>query len=162
VEVDVSTKRAPKKRVFRHGELHLVVLALLAREPMHGYQLLGELARLFAPGYRPSPGSIYPRIEALAESGLISGVEDGGRRVYQVTPVGIDALERRSHDLAVIEARTGVRLSGNDDLEVVLDRFTARVRSIAPLVEVDTVHRLLEKAVRELEQVARRPGTEAT
>jgi DNA-binding PadR family transcriptional regulator len=148
--------------MFRHGELHLVVLALLAREPMHGYQLLGELARLFAPGYRPSPGTIYPRIEALAEAGLISGVEDGGRRVYHVTPAGIDALERRSHEVAAIEGRTGVRLSGHDDLEAVLERFAARVRSIAPLVEVDTVHRMLEEAVRELEQVARHRRAEAT
>ncbi|EUA73856.1 hypothetical protein I540_0264 [Mycobacteroides abscessus subsp. bolletii 1513] len=36
-------------RFFRHGELPLVLLALLAQRPMHGYELMSELSRLFGP-----------------------------------------------------------------------------------------------------------------
>ena len=30
-------------RFFRHRELHVALLALLAERPMHGYELMGEL-----------------------------------------------------------------------------------------------------------------------
>lgn len=146
------------KPMFRHGELHLVVLAMLDRQPMHGYQLLSELARLFGPGYRPSPGSVYPRIEALSESGLIEGVDDGGRRVYSLTPAGADALAQRLHELSRIEARTGVRLVGADEVEGLLGRFTARVRAAAPQLDLATLDEVLGAVASRLEELAARRG----
>ena len=146
----------PKKRLFRHGELHLVVLALLEGQSMHGYQLMGELARRFAPGYRPSPGSVYPCIEALANADLIAGADEGGKRVYQLTAAGSEALTRRSHEVAEIEARTGVRVTGSRDLEAAVQRFAARVRAAAPLHDLATVEEVLEAAAEEIEQLRRR------
>ncbi len=54
------------RRFFRYGELHLVVLSLLARRPMHGYELMGELSRLFGPAYRPSSGQRVPGRRGVA------------------------------------------------------------------------------------------------
>lgn len=142
-----------KRSMFRHGELHLVVLALLEREPMHGYQLMGELNRLFAPGYRASPGSVYPGIEALAEAGLIDGSDQGGRRVYELTSRGADALSRRQHELVAIEVRTGVRL-GESRAEDCLDRFVTRVRAVAPRLDLQTLDGALAAAAAELERLA--------
>lgn len=159
----------PKTRrsmpTFRHGELHLVVLAMLERQPMHGYQLLSELARLFGPGYRPSPGSVYPRIEALSRSGLVEGVDDGGRRVYSLTPSGADALAQRLHDLVAIESRTGVRLVGGDEVEALLGRFVARVRAAAPRLDLAVLDEALGDVASRLEEFAargRRPETDTT
>ncbi|HUF31964.1 MAG TPA: PadR family transcriptional regulator [Acidimicrobiales bacterium] len=143
-----------KRSFFRHGELHLVVLALLAGEPMHGYQLMGELARLFGPAYRPSPGSVYPGIEALTEAGLIAGSDDGGRRVFALTPAGSEALARRLDELLSIEARTGVRLTGAADVEAALDRFVARVRAVAPRLDPATLDEALEAAAARIVQFA--------
>jgi DNA-binding PadR family transcriptional regulator len=140
-----------KRGLFRHGELHLVVLALLEREPMHGYQLMGELARLFAPDYRPSPGSVYPCVEALAESGLIASADGGARRIYRLTPVGSEALSRRLHELVVIESRTGVRIGGSGDVDAALDRFTARVRAAAPFAPLDTILEILDDTATRIE-----------
>lgn len=147
----------PKRGLFRHGELHLVVLALLESKSMHGYQLMGELARLFAPDYRPSPGSVYPCIEALAETGLIAGVQEGGRRVYGLTPAGSEALARRLHDLIEIEERTGVRIGGTGDVDEELERFGARVRAAAPLLELATVVEMLDTMAAQIEHL--RPAT---
>lgn len=143
-----------RQRFFRHGELHLVVLALLDRQPMHGYQLMGELERLFAPGYRPSPGSVYPAIEALAEAGLVAGAEQGGRRVYELTSAGAEALMRRQHDLATIEGRTGVRLGGAGDVDDALDRFAVRVRSVAPRLGPAVLDAALDELAQRLERLA--------
>ena len=35
------------RRFFRHGELPLVLLALLAERPKHGYEIMADLTRLF-------------------------------------------------------------------------------------------------------------------
>ena len=147
--------------MFRHGELHLVVLALLERQPMHGYQLMGELNRLFAPGYRASPGSVYPCVEALAEADLVIGAEEGGRRVYSLTSSGADALSRRSHELAAVEARTGVRL-GSGGADGALDRFAARVRAVAPRIEAEALDEALAAAADAIEQLASRTPSHTT
>ena len=44
-------------RFFRYGELPLVLLALIEQEPLNGYELMGELERLFGPAYQPSAGA---------------------------------------------------------------------------------------------------------
>ena len=134
------------RRMFRHGELHLVVLALLQREPMHGYQLLGELASLFAPDYKPSPGSLYPSLQALHDVGLVTGAEEGGRRVYHLTDAGSDALEKRRAELIALEARTGVRVRASRDLDAALEDFTTRIRKGVSSVSLEEVEAVLNDA----------------
>src|SRR5680860_396049 len=95
-------------RFFRHGELHLVLLALLTERPMHGYELMGELGERFGPAYRPSAGSVYPALDALTAEGLIDAQPDSDPTAYRVTPIGERALTRRSRDLLRLEQRTGV------------------------------------------------------
>lgn len=152
-----TRSKRSKRPTFRHGELHLVVLAVLERQPMHGYQLMGELTRLFAPGYRASPGSVYPAIEALSEADLIAGSDEGGRRIYALTPSGSEALRARLHEVAVIEARTGVRLARAGEIEDSLDRFVARVRSVAPRLDLETLEEALATAAANIEQLATDP-----
>ena len=139
---------------FGHGELLLVALAVLDRQPMHGYQLMGELNRLFGPRYRASPGSVYPAIEALAESGLITGSEQGGRRVYALTPIGTEALSRRLHELAAIEVRTGARVGRSGEVEGALERFVARINAVAPRIDPQTLDEALRAAAGDIEQLA--------
>jgi DNA-binding PadR family transcriptional regulator len=76
--------------------LHL--LALLAKEPAHGYELKLALEHTFGEAY-PSPniGQIYVTLRRLEEDGLVfsQGVEQATRpnkRVYEVTPAGREAL----------------------------------------------------------------------
>lgn len=110
------------RRFFRHGELPLVLLALVAEHPKHGYEIMAELTRLFGPSYRASPGSIYPAIEALEAEGLIEGEARAGKKVYRSTAAGDDALQARSELLAALELRTGVRLERGASLEPLLAR----------------------------------------
>src|SRR6202035_696696 len=90
---------------FRYGELPLVLLALLQQRSMNGYEMLGELGRLFSPGSPPPRGSSYPAISALSRSGLIGAEDDSGKRRYQLTPAGGEALAMRQTQLSEIEAR---------------------------------------------------------
>lgn len=140
-------------RRFRHGELHLALLALLAQREMHGYDLMGELARRMGRRYRPSPGSIYPAAAALEAEGLIEARDEGDRRVYRITSVGEEALARRTDRLARLEGQLGVKLAA-DSVDVALARFTERVRSMSGRLDPASVEELLDRTALTLESMA--------
>jgi DNA-binding PadR family transcriptional regulator len=139
------------RRFFRHGELPLVLLALLARRPMHGYEVMTELSRLFGPRYRPSPGSVYPAVEALEAESLLIGEDRGGRTTYSLTATGAQALEERGERLAAVELRTGARLRRSDSLDPLLARFKARVAPLSGRVDAQAVAAVLDRAAEEIE-----------
>ena len=90
--------------VFAHGQLRLYLLALLEQGPRHGYELITALSDRFGGTYRPSPGTIYPRLARLEEEGLVRRADDGGRRsTYTLTDAGRDELDARRGDLAELE-----------------------------------------------------------
>jgi DNA-binding PadR family transcriptional regulator len=119
------------QRFFRHGELPLVILALLERQPMHGYQILVELEELFGEAYEPSTGTIYPAITALAEERLITMHKIGRLKTYRLTEMGRKALAQRSEKLADLELRTKTRIRSNGSLESMVDRYTSQIRTLA-------------------------------
>ena len=81
----------------RRGDVRAVILALLAERPMHGYEMLAELARRTREVWRPSPGSLYPALQLLEDQGLVRSVAEGGRRRFELTAEG-RALPARNAD----------------------------------------------------------------
>jgi DNA-binding PadR family transcriptional regulator len=80
------------------GNVRQPLLALLAKEPAHGYELKLALEQIFGEAY-PSPniGQIYVTLKRLEQDGLVRSedVEQTTRpnkRVYELTPAGRDAL----------------------------------------------------------------------
>ena len=71
---------------FRRGIMSMVVLALLKREDMYGYQLVKNIEMLSEGRITTQEGSLYPVLYKLADQGLISEkkVQVGKRmtRVY--------------------------------------------------------------------------------
>jgi DNA-binding PadR family transcriptional regulator len=141
------------KRFFRHGELPLVLLALVSERPKNGYEIMADITRLFAPHYRASPGSVYPAIEALQTEGLIASEAKNGRSGYATTSAGDEALASRVDLLAAVEVRTGVRLAPGASLEPVLARFRARVAPLSGHVDAETVAAVLDRAAVEIENL---------
>lgn len=82
-------------RLLEHGDLRFVILALLKDKPGHGYELIRALEDRTGGAYRPSPGVIYPTLSLLEDEGFVrqTGAE-GGRKAYEVTEAGSEALER--------------------------------------------------------------------
>ncbi len=70
------------------GDVRAAIIALLAEEPMHGYQIITELTERSGGVWRPSPGSVYPTLQALEDQGLVSADQSEGRRVYELTDEG--------------------------------------------------------------------------
>lgn len=112
--------------VFAHGELRLYLLVLLLDGPRHGYELITELTRRFGGTYRPSAGTIYPRLARLEEEGLVRrsvpgagsgagtaggpgqhgspGSPGAGRKAtYELTPAGRAEIDARLDDVRRLE-----------------------------------------------------------
>lgn len=76
-------------RLFDYGELRLLVLALIAEQPRHGYELMRVLEERTGGGYSPSPGVIYPTLAWLEDGGYAQVVvERGSRKSYRITSEG--------------------------------------------------------------------------
>src|SRR5579875_3881005 len=67
-------------RIFDHGELRLVVLALISERPRHGYEIK-EIEDRVAGTYSPSPGVIYPTLTMLEELGHATVSENEGKKL---------------------------------------------------------------------------------
>jgi DNA-binding PadR family transcriptional regulator len=52
-----------------HGDLKLLLLALIEQQPRHGYELIRTIEEMFHGHYSPSPGAIYPTLTMLEEMG---------------------------------------------------------------------------------------------
>jgi DNA-binding PadR family transcriptional regulator len=92
------------QRVFAHGGLRLYLLLLLGEEPRHGYELIRLLEDRFMGLYTPSAGTIYPRLAALEDDGLVEHETIDGRKVYRLTPAGEAELDdRRDEVMAIAE-----------------------------------------------------------
>ena len=82
----------PGTRMGR-GDVRAAVLALLAEKPMHGYQLIHEIEERSGGAWKPSPGSVYPTLQLLADEGLVTSKEETGKKLFELTEEGRAAAE---------------------------------------------------------------------
>ncbi|MBI6765998.1 PadR family transcriptional regulator [Pseudomonas syringae] len=104
-------------RVFAPGDLKLLLLALIAEQPAHGYDLIRKIEGLFEGAYCPSPGVIYPTLTFLEESEMVIGDAQAGKKLYTVTDAGRQSLEDQAVALEGVRMRIDVSkrsLRGHD------------------------------------------------
>jgi DNA-binding PadR family transcriptional regulator len=80
----------------RKGDVRLALLRLLAEGPANGYQLMQTIEERSGGHWRPSPGTVYPRLSQLEDEGLIKPVGEEGNRQFQITDAGREHLETRA------------------------------------------------------------------
>ncbi len=69
-------------------DLQLLILALLADKPHHGYEIIKALDERSKGFYVPSPGMVYPALTFLEEIGHATIEADGNRKRYHITETG--------------------------------------------------------------------------
>ncbi len=77
----------------RKGFLKLHILDVLTEGPSHGYEIMHRISHYTGSPWTPSPGSMYPALDALETKGFISRQGDGRRKVYSLTPKGQNVLD---------------------------------------------------------------------
>ena len=79
----------------RRGDVRAAILKLLADRPMHGYEMIQEIAERSQNLWRPSPGSVYPTLQLLVDEGLIVGTEsEGSKKLFELTNDGRAAADK--------------------------------------------------------------------
>jgi DNA-binding PadR family transcriptional regulator len=79
-------------RKLGSSDLQLLLLALLAEKPSHGYELIKALEERSTGYYSPSPGMVYPALTYLEEIGHASVEPEGTRKLYRATEAGLKHL----------------------------------------------------------------------
>lgn len=98
--------RGGGRRFFEQGDLRVVILALIAEKPRHGYELIKDIEERFGGAYAPSPGVVYPLLTMLEELGQVSlESAEGGKKLYAITEEGSAALAERKADAEGLFAR---------------------------------------------------------
>lgn len=102
-------------RVFGHGDLKLLLLALIDEQPSHGYELIRRIEDKFNGVYAPSPGTVYPTLSLLEDMGYTSVETADGRKRYTITARGrafleenrlaVDAVKERVESAMKLRAR---------------------------------------------------------
>ena len=94
----------PAPTELMKGNAVVLILSVLAREPMHGYRIVKELDQLSEGYFVMGEGTLYPHLHQLEKDGLIEGYWEsvtGGRerKSYRITERGKRELARRQEEL---------------------------------------------------------------
>lgn len=80
-------------RKLGSADLQLLILALLADKPHHGYEIIKALDERSSGYYSPSPGMVYPALTYLEEIGHASFETEGTKKLYSITVAGLAHLD---------------------------------------------------------------------
>lgn len=98
---------------FRRGIMSLVILSLLKKEDMYGYQLVQNTNQISGNRIQTQEGSLYPVLYKLLDQGFISDKKVlVGKRMtriyYHLEPAGEARLQELIHEFNDIT--TGMRM----------------------------------------------------
>jgi len=104
-----------ESRLLRRGDIRVLVLEVLSKQPMHGYEVVKEISGIFGGLYSPSPGIVYPTLQWLEDEGYLDITESNGKKVYKVTETGAKFYEENKAEVERLlkgwkDAREGGRL----------------------------------------------------
>ena len=147
-------------RMFGQGDLRLVLLALIAEKPRHGYDLIRAIEEKFAGAYAPSPGVVYPTLTLLVEQDHLRSEEvGGGKKLYTITPEGMAFLTQNKAAVDGVMARMDLAaqaFSNHSTPDMVREAFHTLRHSLhmrqGPWTdeEATRIRAVLEKAARDI------------
>ncbi|HEU0115504.1 MAG TPA: helix-turn-helix transcriptional regulator [Thermomicrobiales bacterium] len=136
------------------------LLALLAKEPAHGYELKQALEETFGDAWPPTNiGQIYTTLGRLERDGLVQSVHVAqehrpDKRVYAVTPEG-----RRELDDWIATPTPGPRLRDEFFLKLILAQTAGLNSASDPRLLIERQRRAFLHSLRELNDLATRQDT---
>jgi DNA-binding PadR family transcriptional regulator len=147
-------------RMFGHGDLKLLLLALIEQEPRHGYELIRTIEDMFHGQYSPSPGTVYPTLTMLEDMGHVAvQSEQGGRKRYAITDEGraflednrdaVEAVMQSTERKARFAAKLATPAAIRDAMHTIRHALAMRV-SKWNKAEAERVVDILERAAREI------------
>lgn len=113
-------KQERRSRTFDYGELRLLLLAIIAKQPSHGYELIHAVNERLGGTYKPSPGVLYPALTWLYDRSYTEiDLEKGGRKRYSITSEGQAFLSANKASIDMLLARAAVKPQGQSPQAIV-------------------------------------------
>jgi DNA-binding PadR family transcriptional regulator len=145
-------------RKLGSSELQLVILALLAEAPRHGYEIIKTLEETSKGFYSPSPGMVYPALTYLEEVGFATVEAEGSKKLYRITDLGLaqlaavgDKIERLRRAFAGSEESANVGHRAIDEARRELrSALISKLGASPPDDELQRVAEVLKRATEEL------------
>jgi len=147
--------RGPKAR---RGDVRAAILAVLAEQPRNGYQIIQEVAERSGGAWKPSPGSIYPTLQLLADEGLVTAEQVGERKVYTLTEAGREAAKPADADDPTA-ASTGwnpSRMREQAEQRSALPKAGAKLAQALATVQTSGTHEQSERAIAVIDEARRK------
>ena len=153
--------RRHRGRMFDRGDLRYMILTLLDKQPMHGYEVMQALSREAAGLYTPSAGSVYPVLQLLQDQGYVISEDRDGKRVYSITDTGRAFLKENSDRVDDVFEKISdytSRFRGSEMRDLTRSfikfaqvSFEEAVRGAGDTEKLDELKEILERATREME-----------
>jgi DNA-binding PadR family transcriptional regulator len=139
----------------RRGNVRAAAIALLAEEPMNGYQIIQEIGERSGGVWRPSPGSIYPALQQMEDEGLIRAeTGEAGRKAYVLTDEGRTYASAHEEELrAPWDVVAGSAGSNARELRRLIGQVVVAVGQVAQAgstSQIEQAHRVLADTRRRL------------
>lgn len=103
-------------RELLKGSTNLIVLSLLEKENMYGYQMIKELREKSQDTFNLKEGTLYPILHSLEEKRLISSywnmVKSKKRKYYSITKEGKKHLKERKEEWEIFSRGINQVLGG--------------------------------------------------
>lgn len=156
----------PGMRSFERGGIKFAILSMLKDRPRHGYDIIREMEERSGGFYSPSPGAVYPTLQALEDRDLVISTTEEGKKVYSLTEAGLAFLEehkeRAWHHHERWEAQWGSGPRGqswgavNDIRETLSDLRRAVRRSAGDQEKLKEIGAVLEEAAARIKEIVKR------
>jgi DNA-binding PadR family transcriptional regulator len=133
------------------GDIRAAILALLAESPMHGYQIIQELAERTGGVWRPSPGSVYPTLQQLEDEELVrETAPESGKRVYELTDAGREQAATAPAPWTAVAGESESELVALRDLAHQVLAATRQVAHAGSAAQIEAAQAVLRDARRAL------------
>ena len=126
------------------GDVKLAIVILLAEEPRHGYQIIQELGTRSNGMWRPSPGSIYPTLQAMEDEGLVTAEIVEGKKVYSLSESGKAYLAANARSSPPWEEIAGDPRSAFFELRREIEQLGVAVMQVGQAGREDQLRRAMK------------------
>lgn len=156
-----GTHRSRRGQWFEAGDMKYVILKMLRDKPMHGYEVMKALEEETRGCYKPSPGTVYPTLQWLEDEGLVKASTVDDKKVYAITDLGREFLEKHKGTVEDIFDRVTNaidQLVGEPMPDItraasrlVSQAYRAAMRSSLDMEKKKKIPEILDRAAKELE-----------
>lgn len=129
---------------MRRGDIRPLLLTALLEGPAHGYELIRRLEERSGGLWKPSPGSVYPTLQLLADEGVVTSHEEHGKRTFALTDTGQTEAETAASTGPSAPWEQDPAAKGRFALREAVDELHQAARQVAKAGGPDEVDKALE------------------